>query len=656
MARKPNVFPSYLLHQPTGQARVRIKGQDYYLGQYGSDESRIRYGGLIAKLAGGVPIDPVADSNRGSLPRNESDDPGPSVGELCLVFLRHAETHYVKNGKQTSEVHILKSVISPLNTLYGMLPAKDFGPLALKAVRVRMIELGWCRDTVNAGMSRIRRIFKHAIANELIDGSLLLRLQCVAPLLAGRTEAHDNAPRTAVDADSIAAVKKLVSTLIGDLIELQRLTGSRSGELIKLTTGAIDRTGDVWAAQLGDHKAVHHGKSRTLYFGPQAQLILTKYLSADPDERIFKITRSRQHLESFRHHSQQCAQVLAITEDLKARDFRTLADVDYFELIDRKVLSDLAKEVEDRKISAGQCVQFVRNRRSSHWYDNYRHHYAAIESAASFLEAINSATLEMDSFDDGIRRYTQSWWQVDSLYRQFVFHSRESNSTTLFEGLSQLVEQHYSNRFLLPLGDRWQGIVDQSEKWAPPSAQKDFFLTKVQTPFLAKSKKVCVIISDGLRYEIGHEFAERIRRENRYSAAISHMVTGLPSYTQLGMAALLPNKKLQISLDDSATVSVDGASSAGTENRKTILGTVPGKNGTAIQARDLLAMNAGDSRTLFRDHDFVYVYHNVIDITGDKAATERDVFHAADQTIEDLVQLVKKLTAARSLAPKSWSF
>ena len=83
---------------------------------------------------------------------------------------------------------------------------------------------------------------------------------------------------------------------------------------------------------------------------------------------------------------------------------------------------------------------------------------------------------------------------------------------------------------------------------------------------------------------------------------------------------------------------------------------MPGKNGTAIQARDLLAMNAGDSRTLFRDHDFVYVYHNVIDITGDKAATERDVFHAADQTIEDLVQLVKKLTAARSLAPKSWSF
>ncbi|HQZ63799.1 MAG TPA: hypothetical protein PLY87_01930 [Planctomycetaceae bacterium] len=78
MARKHNVFPSYLLHKPTGQARVRINGRDHYLGPYGSEESRILYGQLIAKHAGGIPI---ADSKRGSLPRNVSDDPGASVGE-----------------------------------------------------------------------------------------------------------------------------------------------------------------------------------------------------------------------------------------------------------------------------------------------------------------------------------------------------------------------------------------------------------------------------------------------------------------------------------------------------------------------------------------------------------------------------------------------
>jgi len=136
MPRKANVFPSYLLHKQSGQARVRISGRDYLLGPYGSESSRIAYGELIAKFAGGVPIDPIADSKRGSLPRNESDDPGASVGELCLTFLKHAEGHYVKNGKETNELSVIKSVIRPLNEMYGMTPAKDFGPLAMKAVRV----------------------------------------------------------------------------------------------------------------------------------------------------------------------------------------------------------------------------------------------------------------------------------------------------------------------------------------------------------------------------------------------------------------------------------------------------------------------------------------------------------------------------------------
>lgn len=126
MAGKANVFPSYLLHKQSGQARVRISGRDYLLGPYGSESSRISYGELIAKFSGGIPFDPIASAKRGRLPRNEIEqDHGPSVGELCIVFLRHAETHYLKDGEQTSEVHIVRSVIKPLNDLYGMLTPSE---------------------------------------------------------------------------------------------------------------------------------------------------------------------------------------------------------------------------------------------------------------------------------------------------------------------------------------------------------------------------------------------------------------------------------------------------------------------------------------------------------------------------------------------------
>ena len=76
-------------------------------------------------------------------------------------------------------------------------------------------------------------------------------------------------------------MQAVVSPLVRDLIDIQRLVGARSGELLQLNSGDINRSGDVWFAELSDHKTRHHGQSRTLYFGPQSQLILTKYLSAD---------------------------------------------------------------------------------------------------------------------------------------------------------------------------------------------------------------------------------------------------------------------------------------------------------------------------------------------------------------------------------------
>lgn len=50
--RPRNALPSYLYYKSSGQARVRIDGRDILLGPYGSEEFRIRYGEMIARLAG----------------------------------------------------------------------------------------------------------------------------------------------------------------------------------------------------------------------------------------------------------------------------------------------------------------------------------------------------------------------------------------------------------------------------------------------------------------------------------------------------------------------------------------------------------------------------------------------------------------------------
>lgn len=360
---------------------------------------------------------------------------------------------------------------------------------------------------------------------------------------------------------------------------------------------------------------------------------------------------SRRYENAFESHSEDCADYLDIEKDLADRNYLELVDIDYFEIIDRKILSDLVRNVQERTISPADCTNLVRRRRQSHWFRIYKHEYEAIEIAAQLLRAIETCELAMDSFADGISRYTESWYQVDQLYRQFVFHYQQAEHVTLLKALAEHVEGLYSNQFLLPLSHRWQEIVDETESWNPArvSQQSRFFKDYVQE-YLNQKKKVCVIVSDGLRYEIGNELVGLIRQEDRYTAELSSMVTSLPSYTQLGMAALLPHSTLEIQHQKKGVVLVDEQNSAGTDNRKKILEAKlgPKVKATALQARDLLTMNGNERRELFREHDVVYVYQNIVDHTGDKMASEKKVFQAAEETLQELVKVVKRLTSANA--------
>ena len=189
----------------------------------------------------------------------------------------------------------------------------------------------------------------------------------------------------------------------------------------------------------------------------------------------------------------------------------------------------------------------------------------------------------------------------------------------------------------MKLGDRFQVFVDEVGKWdaSPIHQQKNFFKEWVQS-FLSKGTKVCVIISDAMRYEIGDELLSLIRQEDRYSADLEPVLSVLPSYTQLGMAALLPNRELAIADNETSTVLVDGKSSQGTANRVKILRSLKNKRATACKAEELMAMKGDDCRTLVRDHDVIYVYHNRIDATGDKRDSEDRVFEAVEDTLKEL--------------------
>jgi hypothetical protein len=43
----------------------------------------------------------------------------------------------------------IKNVLRLVRELFGRTPATKFGPLALKAIREKMVDKGWCRKTIN---------------------------------------------------------------------------------------------------------------------------------------------------------------------------------------------------------------------------------------------------------------------------------------------------------------------------------------------------------------------------------------------------------------------------------------------------------------------------------------------------------------------------
>ena len=375
----------------------------------------------------------------------------------------------------------------------------------------------------------------------------------------------------------------------------------------------------------------------------------TNVLNSDALVFINRWKDSRKNQSSFEAHANSCESMLAIENDLYNRDFRELIEIDFFNIIDKKIISDLVRAVSDRKVSAGDITLWVRARRQSHWYETYSDIYEAIDYAAKFIATLDKTVLDIDSLESGVQLYSNNWFNLDKLYRKYIYHMRESKQPTLLDQLTLTIENLYTNNYLLKLSDSWQRHVDKLATWniPPYTMQKDFYSKYVQ-PILNKNGKIYVVISDALRYEVGDELTSMIRQEDMFEASIEPAISMLPSYTQLGMASLLPNKNIEFSGDEQATVIVDNINARSGNREKILKEYVP--KSVVIKAKTLMDMTkegVGGTRALIRDNDVVYVYHDVIDNAG-KLKTEDSVCKAAETCMVELKQIIRKLTSANA--------
>lgn len=274
MPKLSSSVPRCRLHKGTGQAVVRLQGRDIYLGKSGSAASKEAYKRFVAEWS----------ENGGKL----LDSPhANTVTDLVIAYTKFAVTYYQKDGKPTNEVRMIKSAIKIARQLYGRTPATKFGPLALKACRGKMIEKDWCRSHINKQVDRVKRMFKWATENEMLPGTLYQALRCVTGLKRGRSEAREGRKVTPIsDADIMATLKHLPK-VVADMVQLQRFTGARPGEICNIRPGDINRESDVWAYIPESHKTEHHDRPRVIFIGAKGQRILLPYLLRAADAYCF---------------------------------------------------------------------------------------------------------------------------------------------------------------------------------------------------------------------------------------------------------------------------------------------------------------------------------------------------------------------------------
>ena len=366
------------------------------------------------------------------------------------------------------------------------------------------------------------------------------------------------------------------------------------------------------------------------------------------------------HYDCYNGLSGQLAKALKIEDQISALDEEALLDVMTFEIVERHIVRRLRDYLLSKEgFSLDAVMEVLRRRRDGHWTGplarigekGYLYHiiYDAIETAGELLSfrAQNILGISYADAKAMYDAYAKELFRNDQLYRLFLEAADqvELRGWDILKDLRLAVEDCYS-WYVDQVALAWGRFMEQGtgkgliHHWSLPDIknQQDFYASFVD-PVLKSTPqtKVYVIISDAFRFEAAQELARDINGKYRLKADLESLLGVLPSYTGLGMAALLPHAALDYKVNANVDILVDQKPTAAIEQRAKILSSA---QGTAIQAEDLLAMNKDQGREFVKPWRVIYIYHNRIDATGDAAVSESKVFDATRIAINDLSALL----------------
>ena len=318
-----------------------------------------------------------------------------------------------------------------------------------------------------------------------------------------------------------------------------------------------------------------------------------------------------------------------------------LVNCDTFAVIDEILIKWLVERLMSEDIGAKldnlNIPQLCEKRSKMYFREKVGSQYQMLSSAYQIIQAGNYHC--PDSFGDILRQYQQEDFRLDYEYRRFYSSYDQIEDTTPFESLRDLVENIYTNEYLETLLPKWNHAIQHPDSFTQLPLQRDFYARNIKN---ARERTV-VIISDAMRYEVGKELFQRMQDDPKCTAKLEVQLSVLPSYTRLGMAALLPHTDL--TMTDSFKVQVDGLPCDNLAEREAILKKY-NCDAVCAQFDSIKSLKVTELRSVFTGKQVVYVYHNQIDARGDKPNTEDEVFVACSEAVSEIIDLIRRISTS----------
>jgi uncharacterized protein (TIGR02687 family) len=309
-----------------------------------------------------------------------------------------------------------------------------------------------------------------------------------------------------------------------------------------------------------------------------------------------------------------------------------------------KILTMLYVDVDTNPLKTKEeCIRWRNQENNNSYIKNqvdFLYHassmYAVLESYTSFRfntaeKYIKEYTTELHKVDTNYRKAVLAFDQVRDYLEEF-----ETIAVTVFEKLNIKYD-----RFLIEFNSEWQKLLDENKfNFHEIDCKKQFNF--YQDNLAQVDYKMAVIISDAFRYELGFELFDDLLADSKNNLTIEPSLASIPSYTNLGMSNLLPNKGITVEQGVQDLIFKINGKPTNSQYRQAILQeTIP--HSAVIDYAEIIKFDQDTGRKFFIKNKLVYIYHDWMDAIGDKKRTEHETFDETGKVVSQIKRLIKKI-------------